>query len=94
MVKAHTATIRTSIRLTKTAMEKMGGFGISERSFFVADKAFKVFIERYPSNADGELSVALILDSAENVRLAGMCSVTTCRPFGRVVRRTAPPTKG
>ncbi|MDN3438464.1 AAA domain-containing protein [Planococcus sp. APC 3900] len=71
MVKAHTATIRTSIRLTKTAMEKMGGFGISERSFFVADKAFKVFIERYPSNAEGELSVALILDSAENVRLAG-----------------------
>ena len=71
MVKAHTATHRTSIRLTKTAMEKMGGFGISERSFFVADKPFKVFIERYPSNADGELSVALILDSAENVRLAG-----------------------
>ncbi|MGH2318551.1 AAA domain-containing protein [Planococcus sp. SE5232] len=71
MVKAQTATIRTSIRLTKTAMEKMGGFGISERSFFVADKAFKVFIERYPSNADGELSVALILDSTENVRLAG-----------------------
>lgn len=71
MGKAQTATIRTSIRLTKTAMEKMGGFGISERSFFVADKAFKVYIERYPSNGDGELSVALILDSAENVRLAG-----------------------
>ncbi|WP_142828130.1 AAA domain-containing protein [Planococcus soli] len=71
MGNANRATYKTSIRLTKTAMEKMGGFGISERSFFVADKPFKVFIERYPSNADGELSVALILDKSENVRLAG-----------------------
>ncbi|EIM05272.1 ATP-dependent helicase [Planococcus antarcticus DSM 14505] len=71
MVKAHTATYKTSMRLTKTATEKMGGFGISECSFFVADKPFKAFIERYPSNADGELSVALILDRAENVRLTG-----------------------
>ncbi|TWT05389.1 AAA family ATPase [Planococcus sp. CPCC 101016] len=69
MVKAHTAIYKTSIRLTKTAIEKMGGFGISERSFFVVDKAFKVFIERYPSNADGELSVALIFDKAETDRL-------------------------
>ncbi|WP_038702920.1 AAA domain-containing protein [Planococcus sp. PAMC 21323] len=71
MSKQHSATYKTSVRLTKTAMEKMGVFGISERSFFVADKAFKVFIERYPSNADGELSVALILDRSENVRLTG-----------------------
>lgn len=71
MTNAQTATYKTSVRLTKTAAEKMGVFGISERSFFVADKAFKVFIERYPSNADGELSVALILDRSENARLTG-----------------------
>ncbi|ANU26204.1 AAA domain-containing protein [Planococcus versutus] len=69
MKKAHTVIYKTSVRLTKTATEKMGVFGISERSFFVADKAFKVFIERYPSNADGELSVAFIFDKSENIRL-------------------------
>lgn len=71
MSTQQSATYKTSIRLTKTATEKMGVFGISERSFFVADKAFNVFIERYPSNAEGELSVALILDKSENVRLMG-----------------------
>lgn len=49
----------------------MGGFGISERSFFIADNPFKVFIERYPTTPDGALSVALIFERAENGRLAG-----------------------
>ncbi|MGI2329088.1 DEAD/DEAH box helicase [Planococcus sp. YIM B11945] len=56
--------------MTKTASEKMRGFGIGERSFFVVGKPFKVFIERYPSTADGALSVALIFDKAENSRLS------------------------
>ena len=70
MVKEKISTYRTSLKLTKTAMGKMGGFGINERSFFVGEKPFKVFIERYPSNPDGALSVALIFDKAENIRLA------------------------
>ncbi|WP_255472980.1 ATP-binding protein [Planomicrobium sp. CPCC 101079] len=56
--------------MTKTASEKMRGFGIDERSFFVGGNPFKVFIERYPSSADGGLSVALIFGQAENSRLA------------------------
>lgn len=71
MVRTHTATYRTALRLTNTAKEKMRGFGISERSFFVGEKPFQVFIERYPSNGDGSLSVALIFGGAETLRLAG-----------------------
>ncbi|MDN7242822.1 AAA domain-containing protein [Planococcus sp. N028] len=70
MVNANKSTYKTSIRLTKTASEKMRGFGISERSFFVGGKPFKVFMERYPSSADGSLLVALIFDKSENSRLA------------------------
>src|SRR5690606_27659537 len=69
MVLAKADTYRTSLRMTKTATEKMRGFGISERSVFQADGAFNVFIERYPSNPDASLSVALIFGKAENSRL-------------------------
>ncbi|MBX0315256.1 DEAD/DEAH box helicase [Planococcus glaciei] len=69
MVLAKADTYRTSLRMTKTAAEKMRGFGISERSVFQADGAFNVFIERYPSNPDATLSVALIFGKAENSRL-------------------------
>ena len=71
MITAQTNTYNTSLRLTKTASEKMRGFGISERSFFIADQAFQVFIERYPSGPDGSLSVALIFGREETNRLAG-----------------------
>ncbi|RNF38132.1 AAA domain-containing protein [Planococcus salinus] len=70
MRTATTDTYRTSLRITKTASEKMRGFGISERSFFIADQAFTVFIERYPSGPDGSLSVALIFGRGETDRLA------------------------
>lgn len=69
MIAAQTKTYNTSLRLTKTASEKMRGFGISERSFFMADKPFQVFIERYPQSADGSLSVALFFGLEETQRL-------------------------
>ncbi|HSP22079.1 MAG TPA: AAA domain-containing protein [Planococcus sp. (in: firmicutes)] len=71
MGRTHIALYRTALRLTNTAKEKMRGFGISERSFFVGEKPFQVFIERYPSNGEGSLSVALIFGGAEALRLAG-----------------------
>ncbi len=71
MATTQTTTYKTSLRLTKTASEKMRGFGISERSFFMADKPFRVFIERYPQTADGSLSVALFLSVEESGRLMG-----------------------
>lgn len=71
---AKTNTYETSIRLTKTASEKMRGFGISERSFFMADKPFQVFLERYPSTADGSLSVALLFNAEETARLTGQAA--------------------
>jgi len=70
MVQAQTNTYKTSIRITKTASEKMRGFGISERSFFIADQPFQVFMERYPSGPDGSLSVALFFGGEETLRLA------------------------
>ncbi|QMT18178.1 AAA family ATPase [Planococcus maritimus] len=78
----QTKTYETSIRLTKTASEKMRGFGISERSFFMADQPFQVFLERYPSTADGSLSVALLFSSEQTDRLtdkaAGQAAVLHC----------------
>ncbi|TAA73081.1 AAA domain-containing protein [Planococcus salinarum] len=70
MVQAQTNTYKTSIRITKTASEKMRGFGISERSFFIAGQPFQVFMERYPSGSDGSLSVALFFGREETRRLA------------------------
>lgn len=70
----QTKTYQTSIRLTKTASEKMRGFGISERSFFMADKPFQVFLERYPSTADGSLSVALLFSAEQTGRLTDQAS--------------------
>ncbi|WP_422122473.1 AAA domain-containing protein [Planococcus sp. X10-3] len=70
MVQTAINTYKTSIRITKTASEKMRGFGISERSFFNGAKPFKVFMERYPSGADGSLSVALFLGPEEARRVA------------------------
>ncbi|MGM0898585.1 MAG: AAA domain-containing protein [Bacillota bacterium] len=78
----QTKTYQTSIRLTKTASEKMRGFGISERSFFMADKPFQVFLERYPSTADGSLSVALLFSAEQTARLTdqanGQLAVLHC----------------
>ncbi len=78
----QTKTYETTIRLTKTASEKMRGFGISERSFFMADHPFQVFLERYPSTADGSLSVALLFNAEQTARLtdqaAGQAAVLHC----------------
>lgn len=71
MVQAQAITYKTSIRITKTASEKMRGFGISERSFFNGAKPFKLFMERYPTGADGSLSVALFFGPEEAERLTG-----------------------
>ncbi|MFD1032390.1 DEAD/DEAH box helicase [Metaplanococcus flavidus] len=70
MVQAQTNTYKTSIRITKTASEKMRGFGISERSFFNGAKPFNLFMERYPSGTDGSLSVALFLGPEQAKRVA------------------------
>ncbi|AQQ52285.1 AAA domain-containing protein [Planococcus lenghuensis] len=70
MVLAKTAAYKASLRMTKTASEKMRGFGISERSFFMADRPFQVFIERYPASADGSLSAAFIIGGPEMARMS------------------------
>lgn len=70
MVRTQISTYKTSLRITKTASEKMRRFGISERSFFNGAQPFRVFMERYPSGPDGSLSVALFFGPEEARRLA------------------------
>ncbi|MBT2692825.1 AAA domain-containing protein [Bacillus sp. ISL-55] len=58
------------IALTNKAKSKMREAGLDERSFFLLEKSFDVYIEKYPQSADGLVSVALFFDIEKNERLA------------------------
>ncbi|GAM15734.1 DEAD/DEAH box helicase [Mesobacillus selenatarsenatis] len=62
---------RCPIALTNKAKSKMREAGLDERSFFLLEKSFHVYIEKYPQSADGLVSAALFFDIERNERLAG-----------------------
>lgn len=61
---------RCPIALTNKAKSKMREAGLDERSFFLMEKSFYVYIEKYPQSADGLVSAALFFDIERNERLA------------------------
>ena len=73
MEKKQNTTYRCPITLTNTAKEKMRELGLDERTFFLLEKSFYVYIEKYPQSADHSVSVALFFDNEANVRLADTC---------------------
>src|SRR4051794_26706623 len=66
-------TYRCPITLTTTAKEKMRELGLNERTFFLLEKSFHVYIEKYPQSADRIMSAALFFDNKANVNLADTC---------------------
>lgn len=74
MVKKQNTTYRCPITLTNTAKEKMRELGLDERSFFLLEKSFHVYIEKYPQSADRIVSAALFFDNEANVKLADTCN--------------------
>ncbi|MCH1624494.1 DEAD/DEAH box helicase [Ferdinandcohnia quinoae] len=73
MVKTQNMTFRCLITLTNTAKEKIRELGLDERTFFLLEKSYHVYIEKYPKSADRIISAALFLDNASNVSLAAAC---------------------
>ncbi len=71
--KQNTTTYGCPITLTKTAKEKMRELGLDERSFFLLENSFHVYIEKYPQAADRTVSVALFFDNQASIRLADTC---------------------
>jgi superfamily I DNA and/or RNA helicase len=61
---------RCPIALTNKAKNKMREAGLDERSFFLLEKSFYVYIEKYPQSGDGLVSAALFFDIERNERLA------------------------
>lgn len=61
---------RCPIVLTNKAKSKMREAGLDERSFFLLEKSFYVYIEKYPQSAEGLNSAALFFDIERNERLA------------------------
>jgi superfamily I DNA and/or RNA helicase len=61
---------RCPIVLTNKAKSKMREAGLDERLFFLLEKSFYVYIEKYPQSADGLISAALFFDIERNERLA------------------------
>ena len=49
MIKNHITTYRCPITLTNKAKEKIRELGLDERSFFLLEKSFQVYIEKYPT---------------------------------------------
>lgn len=70
MVKTQLTTFRCPITLTNKAKEKMRELGFEERSFFLLEKSFHIYIEKYPQSADRIVSAALFFDNVMNVNLA------------------------
>jgi hypothetical protein len=73
MMKKQNKTYRCPITLTNSAKEKMRELGLNEQSFFLLEKSFHLYIEKYPQSADRTISVALFLDNQENEKLASSC---------------------
>ncbi len=65
---------RCRIRLTNTAKEKMRELKLDEQTFFLLDKSYHVYIEKYPQTAVGEVSAALFLDNKVDEKLADLCN--------------------
>lgn len=74
MMKNHITTYRCPITSTNKAKEKMRELGLDERSFFLLEKSFHVYIEKYPQESDRTLSIALFFDNKANVRMADTCN--------------------
>ncbi len=69
-MKTQKTTYRCPITLTNKAKDKMRELGLEERSFFLLEKSFYVYLEKYPQSADGLVSAALFFDLEKNERLA------------------------
>jgi superfamily I DNA and/or RNA helicase len=72
--KVKKQTYRCPITLTKTVKDKMRELGLDERTFFLLEKSFHVYIEKYPQSADRIVSVALFFDNELNETLAETCN--------------------
>ncbi|WP_174727265.1 DEAD/DEAH box helicase [Mesobacillus harenae] len=70
MIKTQKTEYRCPITLTNKAKDKMRELGLDERSFFLLEKSFHVYIEKYPQSGDGLVSAALFFDMEKNERLA------------------------
>ncbi|RHW43524.1 ATP-dependent helicase [Neobacillus notoginsengisoli] len=70
MIKTQKTAYRSPITLTNKAKDKMRELGLDERSFFLLEKSFHVYIEKYPQSADGLVSAALFFDRERNGKLA------------------------
>jgi superfamily I DNA and/or RNA helicase len=73
MMKEQNTTYRCPITLTNSAKEKMRELGLNEQSFFLLEKSFHLYIEKYPQTPDRIVSVALFLDNKINENLADKC---------------------
>ncbi|WP_226666322.1 DEAD/DEAH box helicase [Metabacillus litoralis] len=69
-MKATLTTYQCPITLTNKAKEKMRELGFDERSFFLLEKSFHIYIEKYPQSADRIVTAALFFDNVKNVNLA------------------------
>ncbi|WP_253701863.1 ATP-binding protein [Bacillus sp. FJAT-27445] len=74
MVKTQKTTYRCPITLTNKAKDKMRELGLDERSFFLLEKSFHIYIEKYPQSEDGLVSAALFFDPERNERLKDLSS--------------------
>jgi superfamily I DNA and/or RNA helicase len=72
-MREQNTTYRCPITLTNTAKEKMRELGLNEQSFFLLEKSFHLYIEKYPQTPDRIVSVALFLDNKVNEKLADQC---------------------
>lgn len=70
MIKTQKTVYRCPITLTNKAKDRMRELGVDERSFFLLEKSYYVYIEKYPQSADGLVSAALFFDMERNERLA------------------------
>ncbi|MBM4763121.1 AAA domain-containing protein [Bacillus sp. B15-48] len=70
MIKTQNTPYRCPLTLTNKAKDKVRELGLDERSFFLLEKSFHVYIEKYPQSADGLVSAALFFDLERNERLA------------------------
>lgn len=70
MIKTQKTAYRCPMTLTNKAKDKMRELGLAERSFFLLEQSFHVYIEKYPQSGDGLVSAALFLDLEKNEKLA------------------------
>lgn len=74
MGKNHLKTFRCAVSVTNRAKEKIRELGLDERTFFLLEKSFRVYIEKYPNEGELNKTVALLLDNKVNRQLAEKCN--------------------